>query len=311
MTNPLNTAYRGSRSLTIMAAVMAGLALVAVVGLVADHRTVLGQPLWLKPLKFGVSGAIYSFSLAWLLAFLDPRRRGWRITKVAVAAIVVGFYLEVGLIVVQAVRARPSHFNVATDLDNAIWTTMGSMAALFGTGTAIVAILLWRTGLPDAASRWAVRLGLLLLLAGMGEAVLMVVPTGEQLRLDEIQDQPMLGAHSVGVADGGAGLPLTGWSTVGGDLRVGHFIGVHGLQATLLFAMLLTWLVGDAARRTRLMFAFAGAYAGLMMLVTWQALRGQPLTEPDALTLSAGGVLAAATVIAGLFAWLRPAGAAK
>ena len=294
-----------------MAAVMAGLALVAVGGLFLDDRTVLGQPLWLKPFKFGVSVAIYSFSLAWLLAFLDPRRRGWWITKVAVAAIIVGFYLEVGLIVFQAVRARPSHFNSATDLDNAIWTTMGSMAALFGTGTAIVAILLWRTGLPDAASRWAVRLGLLLLLAGMGEAFMMVVPTAEQLRLDEIQDQPMLGAHAVGVADGGPGLPLTGWSTIGGDLRVGHFIGVHGLQATLLFGMLLSWLVRDAARRTRLMFVFAGAYAGLMVLVTWQALRGQPLVEPDGVTVAAAAVLVVATVTSALLAWLRPSPSAK
>jgi len=294
-----------------MAAVMAGLALVAVGGLFLDDRTVLGQPLWLKPFKFGVSVAIYSFSLAWLLAFLDPRRRGWWITKVAVAAIIVGFYLEVGLIVFQAVRARPSHFNSATDLDNAIWTTMGSMAALFGTGTAIVAILLWRTGLPDAASRWAVRLGLLLLLAGMGEAFMMVVPTAEQLRLDEIQDQPMLGAHAVGVADGGPGLPLAGWSTIGGDLRVGHFIGVHGLQATLLFGMLLSWLVRDAARRTRLMFVFAGAYAGLMVLVTWQALRGQPLVEPDGVTVAAAAVLVVATVTSALLAWLRPSPSAK
>ena len=291
-----------------MAAVMAGLALVAVGGLFLDDRTVLGQPLWLKPFKFGVSGAIYSFSLAWLLAFLDPRRRGWRITKVAVAAIIVGFYLEVGLIVFQAVRAKPSHFNSATDLDNAIWTTMGSMAALFGTGTAIVAILLWRT---DGPLRWAVRLGLLLLLAGMGEAFLMVVPTAEQLRLDEIQDQPMLGAHAVGVADGGPGLPLTGWSTIGGDLRVGHFIGVHGLQATLLFGMLLSWLVRDAARRTRLMFVFAGAYAGLMVLVTWQALRGQPLIEPDGVTVAAAAVLVVATVTSALLAWLRPSPSAK
>ena len=36
----------------------------------------------------------------------------------------------------------------------------------------------------------------------------------------------------------------------------------------------------------------AGAgYAGLTVLLTWQALRGQPLIRPDAVTLTALGLL--------------------
>jgi hypothetical protein len=303
MNTPLQTALRGSRSLTIMAAVMGGLALVALVGVLVDQRAVLGQPLWLKPFKFGISGAIYGFTLAWLLAFLT---RGKRVARVAAATIVVGFTLEVALIVVQAVRARPSHFNVATDLDNAIWSAMGAMAALFGIGTAIVAIILWRNGIQDLATAVATRVGLLLLIVGMGEAFLMVVPTAEQRRLDEIQDQPMLGAHAVNVADGGPGLPVTGWSTTGGDLRVGHFVGVHGLQATLLVAMVLSWKVRDEARRVRVIKVFAGAYAGVLALVTWQALRGQSLTQPDGVTLAAAGGLVVATIAGALLAWGSP-----
>jgi hypothetical protein len=41
-----------------------------------------------------------------------------------------------------------------------------------------------------------------------------------------------------------------------------------------------------------------GGYAGLTGLLTWQALRGQPLLRPDAVTLAAAVVLAAATLTA-------------
>ncbi|MEV0268409.1 hypothetical protein AB0H43_06480 [Hamadaea sp. NPDC050747] len=286
MRNALRNAYRGSSWLTVMAVAMTVLAVVAVVGLAADDRVVLGQPTWLKPFKFGVSFAVYAITLAWLLSFVRPT---W-MKKVGVGLIVVGSYLEVALIVWQAARGRASHFHVETALDNAIWSAMGAMAALFGVGTAVVAIVVWRGRVKDRTTDVAAKVGLWLLLAGMGQAALMVVPTSEQRRLDEIEDQPMLGAHAVGVPDGGAGLPITGWSTTGGDLRVGHFVGVHGLQAMILLAMLFPG-------RPQVIKIAGGAYAGLLALVTWQALRGQPLTQPDGLTLAAAGVLVAATAI--------------
>jgi hypothetical protein len=32
-------------------------------------------------------------------------------------------------------------------------------------------------------------------------------------------------------------LPITGWNTQGGDLRIGHFLGVHALQLILMLAL--------------------------------------------------------------------------
>ncbi|NUT33776.1 MAG: hypothetical protein HOV79_11960 [Hamadaea sp.] len=302
MTTSLRIAWRGSRQLLVLAGVMAGLALVSLVGLIVDDRTVLGQPVWLKPFKFGVSFVVYGFTLAWLLGQLHLTGLRKKVKNVSVTVLAVSSFLEVAVIVLQAARARPSHFNSATDFDDLVWTSMGVMAGFILLGSIGVALMLWRGGTPDPAVTTAVRFGLLLLVAGMVQAFTMVVPRPEQIALDT----DMQGAHAVAVDDGGPGMPLTGWSTTGGDLRVGHFVGIHGLQATILFALALSWWVRDAARRVRLTRVFAGAYAGVLVLVTWQALRGQPLVAPDATTLAAAAALVAATALAGALAWRLP-----
>lgn len=299
----LRAALHGSRALTWLSALMAALLVVTVIGLVVDDRTVGGQPAWLKPAKFAVSFAVYALTLAWLIGHL---RRGRRVARWAAYVIVVTGVLEVGIIVFQAARGRASHYNEATPLDEALWQIMGPTIMVLWVATVVLTVLLWRDGMPDRASTWAVRLGMVLLLLGLLQGFTMVVPTAEQLALDEQGVGTMMGAHAVGVGDGGPGMPLTGWSTTGGDLRIGHFVGMHGLQALLLFAMVLPALVADAVRRTRLVFVFAFAYAGLLVLVTWQALRGQPLLAPDALTLAAAGGLLAAAVLGAVFASRSP-----
>jgi hypothetical protein len=300
---------RPHRPLAVTAVAMAALALVAAGGMLLDDRTLLGVPIWLKPFKFAVSLAIYTATLAWLVALVPGRpgrHAGW-LGNVIVAASVA----EMVVIVGQVIRGRRSHFNVATAFDSTLWTVMAVSIIMLWIATALIGILLLRHHRGERPTTMAVRLGLLIALGGMAIGFLMTSPTAEQRAAMSSGPPTVVGAHSVGVADGGPGLPLVNWSTTGGDLRVGHFIGLHALQALPLLALALVYAARRVPRlrseavRVRLVVVGAAGFAGLTALTTWQALRGQPLVHPDALTLRAAALLAAGTVV-GTLAALRP-----
>jgi hypothetical protein len=273
---------------------MAVLAAVAAVGVFVDPRVLTGAPIWLKPFKFAISFVLYGFTLAWMLSLL-PRRS--RLAERAATVVVAMATVEMVVIVGQVLRGRTSHFNVATPLDAALWQVMGvAIMVLFGAHL-VIAVVALRRPLVDRVAGHAVRLGLGLTLLGMTAAVPMVLT-----RTDPVLGQ-LAGAHSVGVPDGGAGLPVVGWSTTGGDLRIGHFVGLHALQALPLLAILLRRFSArrwDERTQVRLLTVAGAGYGVLTVVLTWQALRGQPLLRPDALTLGGWAVLALATGAAGL-----------
>jgi len=189
----------------------------------------------LKPAKFAVSIALYSFTLRWFLAQVRGHARLVRLVSYDTA---LGFLVEVVAIVGQVVRGRTSHFDIATPLDAFIFARMRDAIVLVFLLACLAAILLLRQRLPDPALAAALRGGLGLALVRMAAAVLMTVPT-PLTAVAFVAGQS--GAHSVGVADGGPGLPLVGWSTVGGDLLVAHFVGLHALPLLPLFAWVLNW----------------------------------------------------------------------
>ena len=136
---------------------------------------------------------------------------------------------------------------------------------------------LWRQPFADPALGWALRLGLVVTVLGAFTGGLMTRPTAAQIADARATHQmPLSGAHTVGAPDGGPGLPLTGWSTRHGDVRVPHFIGLHAWQALPLF-VLLVLRRGSDRTRTALAIAAAGAYAAVFVGLLVQALRGLPV----------------------------------
>ncbi|MFI7547106.1 hypothetical protein [Actinoplanes sp. NPDC049599] len=276
MTNVL----RWHRPLTIFAAAMAVLALVAAIGALADPRVLTGAPIWLKPFKFAVSFVLYTLTLAWMLSLLERRSR---VAERAATVLVAVSLAEMVVIVTQVIRGQTSHYNETTPLNAALWQVMSTSIMVLFVAHLVFGIVVLRRRIADRVSAHAVRWGLGLFLLGTLVAVPMV--------------QPDQYAHTVGAPDGGPGLPVLGWSTTGGDLRIGHFVGMHALQALPLLALLLGNR-HDQLTRIRLLTVGGIAYGILTVLLTWQALRGLPLLQPDALTLAAWAALAAATATA-------------
>jgi hypothetical protein len=270
-TSIIDDARRGHRALFTFAALMAALAVVTAVLAVVDQRTLLGAPLWFKPLKFAISTAAYTFTLAWMLGQLPRRalqRSGW--------TIVIALGLEMVILVGQAARGERSHFNIDGTLNTLLFNVMGVSIGVLYVCTVLIAIRFLREPRHNAAFSLALKLGLVVTLIGMAVGFIMVA----------------LESHAVGVPDGGPGLPLVGWSTTGGDLRIAHFVGLHSLQALPLLAAGLAALAArwsparrlDENTRARIVLTVAVGYALAVVLLTVQALRAQPLLAPDLTT---------------------------
>lgn len=274
LTHLLARLWRTDARLTGASLLMAVLLLPLLAGLWLDPRMVTGAPVWLKPTKFAASTAILMLTLAWVFTFL-PEWPRLRRTVSRVTAWV--FVIEVGIIIVQAWRGTASHFNVSTALDGVLFGIMGTGILIQTLASSAVAVALWRQPFTDQVMGWALRWGMTLSIAGALTGGLMTQPTAAQIREAESTGRmTTAGAHTVGAPDGGPGLPLTGWSTRAGDLRVPHFVGLHALQVLpLLVAVSRRTMARPVSSRGVITAAALYALAFVLLLV--QALNGRPL----------------------------------
>ncbi|HOW02275.1 MAG TPA: hypothetical protein PLY19_12525 [Rhodoglobus sp.] len=288
---------RWHRPLLVLAAAMGVLVVVCLVGLVVDPRESLGVNVWEKPLKFAISTAVYAVTWSWLIGQLQRFQRvAWWAGTISAILLLI----ELVIITGAAAAGITSHFNVSTPVSTALWSIMAASIGTLWVATFVVSIILFRNPLGDRARTLAIRAGALIALAGMALAFLMTGPTAAQL--DDWQG--IAGAHTVGLADGGPGLPLLGWSTVAGDLRIPHFIGMHALQVIPLALILIELaarriaVLRDVDVRYRLVAIVSAAYVAVLAVLTSQALRGQSIVAPDAATATATLVIAALALAA-------------
>jgi len=224
-----------------------------------DARELHGAGVWAKPVKFALSLALHYATLAWAVGLLAPAvRDGLSIRRSFLVALGAGFF-EIAYISLQAARGRASHFNDTTQAETVLYAVMGVGAVLlvavsFDLGRRILTSP--RMGLTPG-----VRLG-----AGLG----LTLGSVATLLTAGIMSSGVLTAalgypegHWVGgsLSDAG-GLPLLGWSTSGGDLRVPHFFATHIMQALPV----LGWLADRFRPAQARAVVWAGAL-GLLALV--------------------------------------------
>jgi hypothetical protein len=231
------------RTLTIFALALLAAALPTLLALGLDDRLLRGVSVWVKPLKFMLSVALFAATTAWFFGLLPAPQRRARSLRVVVWTIVIGGGLEVAYIALQAALGEASHYNLADPLHAALYTAMGLTAMAMTATQPVLAWQIAKHGRRDLAPIWreAVVLGLVLtfvLGAGAGG---------------------LLGSRP---PPSTAGLAVLGWHAAG-DLRPAHFIGMHAQQLLpLAGAALAGWPV---RRARRLLAAAALAYVLLWL----------------------------------------------
>ena len=249
------TEWRG-REPVFFAAALAHAALIplALALMAVDGRTYLDLNIWVKPLKFLVSLAIWFAFLAWATGWLPEgttRARWWRpFTLVMVLAAA----LEMVYLGGAAALGTSSHFNVSTLAWRLAFNAAAVMAVVLTSASLVFGALIVqdRAGPLPPAFRLATGLGFLL---AFPLTLIAAFTLGAN------------GGHFVGGVGGSdaAGLPLLGWARDGGDLRPAHFLALHVMHVMPVFG----WL---AARSLPVRL---GQAAALAALAGWLALTAE------------------------------------
>ncbi len=228
------------------ALILALLAAPLLVAYAVDARTLLGENVWIKPLKFVLALTVYLATLAWYAAWLPPGTVRSRAYRIYAAAVLVAILAEMVWIAGAASHGVASHFNPAPAMQ-AIYRAMGALAVFLTSAAAVYGVLILRN--PASSLDPAFRLSL-----GIG----------------------LIQTFVLTVLAAGAMAQGTGHAIGDGDLRVSHFLATHAMHAVPLLGYLAgRWLSADAARRTALLASVL--YAGGVAWTFARAWLGHPV----------------------------------
>ena len=286
--------WRDHPSLVILVLFSLVCLIFSVAGLAFDHRLITGEHAWIKPCKFSISLTTYGLTLLWYSRFLTNHKQ--LLHRISVAAL-IGTIVELSAIITQVLRGTTSHFNTSSPFNHVMfWITTSAIVPVAVAIVILFVMLLREKRLPPvlgASLRWA----MFLTIIGFVPAVLMILPDHLQ---DAITCYRQFDGHTVGFAEGGPGIPWLGWSTVAGDLRIAHFVGIHALQIMPIVGVSIVALLPKLkpTRQETLVWIFALYYLTAIVLLTLQALSAESFFAPGMHTR----ILTSMVLAPGLFA---------
>lgn len=268
---------RIDRLLLAGALVYVPLACACIVGWIVDDRMIDGHSSWAKPTKFAVSIGLAGAATVWLHRRLMPSR----LVRAATLGFTIAMAAEQVLITMQAVRGVRSHFNVETPFDGLVFQAMGALISIAFVALAVLACSAMVRPPADPIVRTVVRQGIWLVTAAGAIGFTMSAN----------------GGHAIGGSGAMTSMPITGWSTVHGDLRPAHFVGVHGLQLLIMLAAFGARLRWPADRIHAAVTALSAATVVVMVGLTAQAFAGLPISSVSSTAVAAAASLVAIMIV--------------
>jgi hypothetical protein len=199
--------------------------------------------------------------MAYLLYYVQNQKA---VKRYSILAVVVMFY-EQGVIVIQAFRGKLSHFNQNEIIGGILYAIMGIFIVALTTATLIITLRFIFQMKYEINSTFAlsIKIGLIffVIFSFLGGYM------------------SIINSHNIGGKIGGAGLPILNWSTIIGDLRVAHFLGIHSLQIIPFLGYLISKKTENRLGSKGYVWLFSILYFLFVSFTVWQALKGIPFIK--------------------------------
>lgn len=222
-----------------------------------ETRTLNGQNLWIKPLKFELSLAMFFLTLAFFARFLPEGLTTRTDYQIFAAIVVVCAAVEMIWILSAAAFGTASHFNTNPAMAS-IYGLMGMIAVVLTSATLVYGAIILRSG--GSALETAIGLSLII-------TFVLTIVVAFRLAGNE--------GHLVGESFSGQVLPILGWSREVGDLRVPHFFATHAMQILPLTVFAIALVAGEWMTRTTAI-GLGVCYAIFTLFIFLQALNARP-----------------------------------
>ena len=217
----------------------------------SDHRLIREVGVWVKPMKFMLSTALFALTTVWVLKVAHSDLDQMPVYPWIVALLVLTSLFEVVYISYQASQGSASHYNVSDPFHAFMFGVMAVAAVGLTFSQAWLAWEIWNE--QKGAELRVETLGVII-----GLTMTFVLSTISGF---------MLGGNQ---PPSGQGIPIVGWHLYK-DIRPAHFLGVHAQQLIPLWGLIAAKFMGTFSTAGLLIGAFL--YVMLWGISTWLSLQ--------------------------------------